>query len=554
MFIRPMVLLLAGFGVLQAALSYVQINRIIDNKIRTGIVDGLTQRMIILSDRMDEMISGINVVSAASLRYAYSYLRDSSYFRRAQSKARIEEAVDSQALVRNCSLLLLDMSEKRFLVGTTYLRQSETLELLDALESAVDGSKYTVHQPVLWNGAYRMAISLTFEVGPARRQLPLMAIAISSAPIGDLFDVDLTQPEGGGKPSGRFYLVDGEGELLKHQEPMDPACVQIGSPVNSYGIALCYESPSEIYYQERNMTLMQMAWVSLLGIGVAIVLAGVSVRRIQRSIACVTDAIERIEPDMASDERASENTGIIEYDALLAYITQANRRVREAMDKLLKAEREKQERDVMLLRIQINPHFLYNALNAVQWMARSNDTESIQPYMKSLMYILHYNLDNPDNYMVPLSKEIEVIEAYVMLQRFRYGNEIRFTTRLEGPVDVEIPRFVLQPLVENSIYHGLYNCSGEIELIARREQDKLVLIVRDNGRGIAPEVLEHIGEERSHGMGIGIRYVRAVVRERGGVLSIKNRIRDGKVCGSEAWIELKAVESPAESDSRPSAP
>jgi len=166
---------------------------------------------------------------------------------------------------------------------------------------------------------------------------------------------------------------------------------------------------------------------------------------------------------------------------------------------------------------------------------------------------LHYNLDEHGGHLEPLAREIDLMRAYVRIHQARYENEIELEITGDIRVGGMAPRFILQPLVENAIYHGLRNGDGRIELAVDRAGEQTLLFVRDNGTGIAPEVLRAIDQGERRGMGIGIRYVKAIVEESGGSLTIRNRMRDGAVCGTEAFIRLPYVpcgegddEAPAE--------
>lgn len=542
--IRTLLLLLSTLWLATTMLIYRQINRIIDNKVRMGVADGLAQRMLILDFHMESMASSLDVMTAASLKDAYSYLRDNSYFRRAESKRRIAQIIYAQSQSSECSLFLLDMAEQRYMLGTNYLRKEETVEFLEGLEVATAMGSYTVYQPILWDDAYCLAMSFSFEVGPIGKRQPLLAVAINTTPVDKLLDVEFPFSVENRAEKGRVYLTDKQGNLLSHQKEQNAeTCVKIDTQPNRFGIALRCEIAESAYYSERNMAIKELIVVNLLAMVVAVLAINLVVKRIQRSIARVTDAIEHIQLSGALSDDLLNSTGISEYDMILAYIARADSNVRSAMNVLLDAEREKRELEVMLLSIQINPHFLYNALNAVQWMARSGDMQSIHQYMKSLLLLLHYNLDMPQERMVLLSREIEMIMAYFSLYRYRYGNGVQVVVDVDGMQNALVPRFILQPLVENSLYHGLCDMAGTVEIIARASLDgeKLEIFVRDNGRGIQPEVLQKLCMERSQGMGIGIRYVQAILEVTHGSFTIENRMEDGKVCGTQVKIEIPLI-------------
>ncbi|MEG0854024.1 MAG: sensor histidine kinase, partial [Angelakisella sp.] len=150
------------------------------------------------------------------------------------------------------------------------------------------------------------------------------------------------------------------------------------------------------------------------------------------------------------------------------------------------------------LKQQINPHFLYNTLETIKWMTKLGNTDAIHSTVVALGAILRYSLGG-DKEMVTLGEELEQTYNYLMIQRLRHGQ--RFDMRIEIPEPLHscnIPKFLLQPLVENAIVHGLEPKVGNGELIISgyREGDDVHLRVSDNGVG--PEA----PGEKGHGIGL----------------------------------------------------
>lgn len=154
------------------------------------------------------------------------------------------------------------------------------------------------------------------------------------------------------------------------------------------------------------------------------------------------------------------------------------------------------------LKQQINPHFLYNTLETIKWMTKLGNTDAIHSTVVALGAILRYSLST-EKEMVTLGEELEQTYNYLMIQRLRHGQ--RFDMRIELPEALHsciLPKFLIQPLVENAIVHGLEPKMGSGELIISccREGDDVYLRVCDNGVG-----LESLAEK---GHGIGLSNVR----------------------------------------------
>lgn len=160
-------------------------------------------------------------------------------------------------------------------------------------------------------------------------------------------------------------------------------------------------------------------------------------------------------------------------------------RLRESIAKIYDQEMAKKRLEFDALQAQINPHFLYNTLGNIQWMAIIYEIPSIANMCSSLSRLLRLSLSSPDP-MVPIEQEIDTLVQYTYILNVRYNNRITFIDKVGKEYRcVQIPRFLLQPLVENSILHGM-DREGQCHILldANLEGDDLLLTVRDNGSGM----------------------------------------------------------------------
>jgi sensor histidine kinase YesM len=151
-------------------------------------------------------------------------------------------------------------------------------------------------------------------------------------------------------------------------------------------------------------------------------------------------------------------------------------------------EAQLREKDAQLLALQaqINPHFLFNTLNSMRALSRRGRVDTVATMAESLAELFRYSMSNW-NELVPLREELLHIDNYVMIQRARFGERIRYLCAVpEELQDVLVVRLALQPLVENAIAHGLQRRSGGLEVTVhgRVEGGGLALAVADNGGGI----------------------------------------------------------------------
>ena len=163
--------------------------------------------------------------------------------------------------------------------------------------------------------------------------------------------------------------------------------------------------------------------------------------------------------------------------------------VEELMERRLADEKARQELEYQMLQSQINPHFLYNSLNSIKWMATIQNADGIAEMITSLAHLLK-NASKGQKSLIPLAAELDLLRDYFVIQKYRYGGAIVMTEDIEPGLDgALIPRFTLQPLLENAIFHGIEpkGGAGTIALTARRTEGELVLTMTDDGVGMEPE-------------------------------------------------------------------
>ena len=138
------------------------------------------------------------------------------------------------------------------------------------------------------------------------------------------------------------------------------------------------------------------------------------------------------------------------------------------------------------LRMQVNPHFLFNTLNAVSALV-DRDPSGVRKMIARLSELLRTTIDSNAADEVPLRQELELLDRYVAIMEVRFQGRLRVEREIDPEVlDVRVPNLVLQPIVENALEHGASRAMGEgvVRIVARREGESLVITVRDNGPGV----------------------------------------------------------------------
>ncbi|WP_077625264.1 cache domain-containing sensor histidine kinase [Sediminibacillus massiliensis] len=163
------------------------------------------------------------------------------------------------------------------------------------------------------------------------------------------------------------------------------------------------------------------------------------------------------------------------------------------------------------LQAQINPHFLYNTLESINWAAKMGGNKEISKMAESLGYILRSSLDT-NNSLITLKEELKIINHYITIQSYRFEERLAFRETVPDSLLLcRVPRFSLQPLVENAIRYGLQQMVGTctITIEAKTVGQYVVISVEDNGPGMEGELVEKIasGHYESQGTGIGLKNI-----------------------------------------------
>ncbi|MEF9945469.1 MAG: sensor histidine kinase [Lachnospiraceae bacterium] len=163
--------------------------------------------------------------------------------------------------------------------------------------------------------------------------------------------------------------------------------------------------------------------------------------------------------------------------------------INTSFDKERTAQKRKSEMEFQILQAQINPHFLYNTLDSIKWLAVMQGVENIAEMSIALINLLKYNLGKGEG-KITLKEEVESVKNYIVIQKYRYSDLFEFTTSIdEDALNCQVLRFILQPLVENCIIHGFNEekTNYRIHIAAKIFDDKLHIKVIDNGSGMNEE-------------------------------------------------------------------
>lgn len=247
---------------------------------------------------------------------------------------------------------------------------------------------------------------------------------------------------------------------------------------------------------------------ALLGIGISIIISLLLSLHL-------TKPIKRLQQDMKQVELGNFHIQTsLEEDNEINQLGQSFNvmvnEIKHLMDETVQNSEQKRKTELLLLHAQINPHFLYNTLDSIIWMAEQEKHEEVVDMTSALAKMFRASITR-DQELVSIRVEIEHIRHYLFIQKMRYREQLDYV--FDIPSDIlpyKTVKILLQPFIENAIYHGIRSKTtpGMIYISAWQEQDDVVFEVRDNGLGMTAERLHQVNEgtvstNAQHGIGIG---------------------------------------------------
>jgi two-component system sensor histidine kinase YesM len=231
----------------------------------------------------------------------------------------------------------------------------------------------------------------------------------------------------------------------------------------------------------------------------------------------ISKPIKRLKKSMEMVEKGHFDTyihvrGADEVEQLSRRFNLMVSRVRELMDQNIHEQETKRKNELEVLQSQINPHFLYNTLNSVVRMVGNGRNEEVITTITSLSKFFRISLSKGKN-IITIGEEIEHIRNYLIIQKMRYKDKFNYDIQVEEEVlPYKTVKLILQPFVENALYHGIEYMvdEGLIHISVRKINDKILFQIQDNGVGMSDETLKNIlsGHVKSEkGSGVGLRNV-----------------------------------------------
>ena len=270
------------------------------------------------------------------------------------------------------------------------------------------------------------------------------------------------------------------------------------------GAALVQVLPESTFLQQRHVYL----WLLVLGLAIVWGLSFLMQHWLEWVITRPVEALQkRIEAVGGGDFTADT---AVEWNNELGDIGRGINKLAADVDSLMtrrvEDERKKQELEYRMLQSEVNPHFIYNTLNSIRWMATIQHAPGIAE-MVTAFARLTKSISKGTQKLVPLQEELALLNDYFTIQQYRYGGDLEIeVSRIESETlcrDCMIPRFTLQPLVENAIFHGLEPKGGHgsvlLDISTDPDTGDVLLRITDDGVGMPPELVAHLLDEPAEG-------------------------------------------------------
>ena len=390
---------------------------------------------------------------------------------------------------------------------------------------------------------YRWVVSLSRQVEMTRAGAIESGVLLVDMSFGGIEqickDVDLSS-------TGYLYLIDGDGEIIyhprqqliyaglleennlaaagytdgSHQETFGGTRREVTVKTVGYtGWKLVGVMPSENLWDNYGQLVLFFLFVVLFSV---FLLVFVNLR-LSEWITAPVKKLDRAvkELEHGSTEVDFDVGGPGEVEHLSHSVRSMVSTMRHLMDDIIEQEEQKRRSELEVLQSQINPHFLYNTLDSVIWMTENGRTDDAVVMLTSLARFFRISLSRGSS-IIPIRDELEHARHYLTIQKMRYKNKFSATITAEDGVEsLYTIKLIVQPILENAIYHGMAYADGDGEITVRafRDGGDVLIEVSDNGPGMPEEVVESLLDPNgpaaaagAKGSGIGFRNVHRRIR------------------------------------------
>ena len=367
------------------------------------------------------------------------------------------------------------------------------------------------HVQNLYPGEYPWVVSVTRKVRYWQDDLPRIGILMADMRLEPLEDICRSVTLG---DNGYLYILDDSGNIIYHPEQKlmsleliseenilsedtqsEDQSMVLAQTIEGTNWKLTASVTSDDVAKYSTAFISRVTWVVIaLMAGVLLVALWLSMRIVQ-PLTDIQVSMQRIERNLDDNRMSLPEEGFAEYASLAHSYNVMLRRIRGLMQETVDRQEQLRRMEIGALQEQINPHFLYNTLDSIVRVMETGRTPEAIEMVQALAKLFRLSINNGD-YFLTVEQEMDYARNYLTIQQVRYKKRFKYELYMDESIkDLPCPKIILQPLIENSLKHGMSDMPGCTLIVrARQEGYNIVLSVEDDGLGIPPEKLKKLQE------------------------------------------------------------
>ncbi len=403
------------------------------------------------------------------------------------------------------------------MVSASMLSEKNTswVNQIPLLESKRETTYYGLTEPVMLNGREQYLILLMeklIDVQDGSQELGTVVFLLSEDHIRQSLDFD---------ENSQVYILNGdtvisaedktEIGLPSSQVLNEKYCVYKKKESNQTGFTFWNERSLETYHEQWRMEYCFLGLVAITSIIVAVALAYSLSKPYLNAVDSYMDAISRVEKGDFSTRAYTEEKIPKEFARIGRGFNEMVIHIENLIEQVKQASAEQRMAELSALEAQIDPHFLYNTLDAINWKAIENEQYQISEMLGALADILRYAVKNAGA-ETPLEQALSWVDSYMMIQSVKLGKKPDLRIQVQDELkQIPIHKLLIQPFIENAMKYAFTEKTEQWEVLiaAKLTEDQLHILIEDNGKGIDEECLRYLNDENADmGSHVGIANVR----------------------------------------------
>ena len=367
------------------------------------------------------------------------------------------------------------------------------------------------HVQNLYPGEYPWVVSVTRKVRYWQDDLPHTGILMADMRLEPLEDICRSVTLG---DNGYLYILDDSGNIIYHPEQKlmsleliseenilsedtqsEDQSMVLAQTIEGTNWKLTASVTSDDVAKYSTAFISRVTWV-VIALTACVLLAALWLSmRIVQPLTDIQVSMQRIERNLDDNRMSLPEEGFAEYASLAHSYNVMLHRIRGLMQETVDRQEQLRRMEIGALQEQINPHFLYNTLDSIVRVMETGRTPEAIEMVQALAKLFRLSINNGD-YFLTVEQEMDYARNYLTIQQVRYKKRFKYELYMDESIkDLPCPKIILQPLIENSLKHGMSDMPGCTLIVrARQEGYNIVLSVEDDGLGIPPEKLKKLQE------------------------------------------------------------